>query len=58
MPRNWENEFLWVITAKGKSFCSITKRITWGATIYHLWRLPVTLAKVIIGVPDTKELKV
>ena len=38
MPRNWENEFLWVIDAKGKSFCSITKRIAWGATIYHLWR--------------------
>ena len=30
MPRNWENEFLWVIATKGKSFCSIT--------IYHLWR--------------------
>ena len=38
MPRNWENEFLWVIATKGKSFCSITKRIAWGATIYHLWR--------------------
>ena len=38
MPRNWENEFLWVITTKGKSFYSITKRIAWGATIYHLWR--------------------
>ena len=36
IPRNWENEFLWVIAAKGKSFCSITKRIAWGATIYHL----------------------
>ena len=23
---------------KGNSFCSITKRIAWGATIYHLWR--------------------
>ena len=38
MPRNWENEFLWVIATKGKSFCSIIKRIAWGATIYHLWR--------------------
>ena len=38
MPRNWENEFLWVIAAKGKSFCSITNRIAWGATIYHLWK--------------------
>ena len=38
MPRNWENELLWVIAAKGKSFCSTTKRIAWGATIYHLWR--------------------
>ena len=38
MPRNWENEFLWVIASKGKSLCSITKRIAWGATIYHLWR--------------------
>ena len=38
MPRNWENEFLWVIATKGKSFCSITKRIAWGATIYNLWR--------------------
>ena len=38
MSRNWENEFLWVIGAKGKSFISITKRIVWGATIYHLWR--------------------
>ena len=38
MPRNWENEFLWVIGNKGNSLCSITKRIAWGATIYHLWR--------------------
>ena len=38
MLRNWENEFLWVIATKGKSFCSITKRSVWGATIYHLWR--------------------
>ena len=38
MPRNWENEFLWVMGAKGNSFISITKRIAWGATIYHLWR--------------------
>ena len=38
MPRNWENEFLWIMGAKGKSFISITKRIAWGATIYHLWR--------------------
>ena len=37
MPRNWENEFLWVIANKGKSFCSITRKIAWGATIYHLW---------------------
>ena len=37
MPRSWENEFLWVIATKGKSFCSITKRIAWSATIYHLW---------------------
>ena len=38
MPGNWENEFLWVIATKGKSFHSITKRIAWGDTIYHLWR--------------------
>ena len=38
MLRNWENEFLWIIRAKGKSFISITKRIAWGAIIYHLWR--------------------
>ena len=37
MPRNWENEFLWVIANKGKSFYSITRKIAWGATIYHLW---------------------
>ena len=37
MPRNWENEFSWVIAIKGKSFCSITRKIAWGATIYHLW---------------------
>ena len=37
MPRNWENDFLWVIATKGKSFCSITKTIAWGATLYHLW---------------------
>ena len=36
-PRNWENEFLWVIANKGKSFSSITRKIAWGATIYHLW---------------------
>ena len=33
MPRNWENEFSWVIATKGKSLCSITKRIAWGAII-------------------------
>ena len=38
IPRCWENEFLWVVGAKGKSFTSIIKRIAWGATIYHLWR--------------------
>ena len=38
IPRCWENEFLWVMGAKGKSFTSIIKRIAWGATIYHLWR--------------------
>ena len=38
LPRRWENEFLWVSGCKGKSICSITKRIAWGATIYHLWR--------------------
>ena len=37
MPRNWENELLWVIANKGKSFCSITRKIAWGATVYHLW---------------------
>ena len=37
-PRRWENEFLWVTGCKGTSFCSITKRIAWGASIYHLWR--------------------
>ena len=36
MPRSWENEFLWVIATKGKSFRSISKRIAWSATIYHL----------------------
>ena len=29
---------MWVTGCKGNSFCSITKKITWGATIYHLWR--------------------
>ena len=38
MPRTWDNEFLWVIGCKGKSLCSITKRIAWGAVIYHVWR--------------------
>ena len=38
MLRNWENEFLWVIRTKAKSLSYITKRIAWGATIYHLWR--------------------
>ena len=38
MPRNWDNEFLWVMGAKCKSFISIIKRIAWGATIYQLWR--------------------
>ena len=37
MPRNWENELLWVIAKKGISFCSITMKLAWGATIYHLW---------------------
>ena len=37
MPRNWDNEFLWVIATKGKSFCSISKRIAWSATVYYLW---------------------
>ena len=36
-PRNWENEFLWVIASKGKSFSSVKRKIAWGATIYHLW---------------------
>ena len=36
--RRWENEFLWVTGCKGTSFCSINKRIAWGASIYHLWR--------------------
>ena len=36
--RRWDNEFLWVIGCKGKSLCSITKRIVWGASIYHVWR--------------------
>ena len=38
MLRNWENEFLWVVGTKGKSLSYITKRIVWGATIYHLLR--------------------
>ena len=38
LPRKWENEFRWAIGCKGFSFCSVTKRIAWGATIYHLWR--------------------
>ena len=38
LPRRWENELLWVISCKGNSLCSITKRIAWGASIYHLWR--------------------
>ena len=38
MSRSWENEFLWVMGAKGKYFISIIKRIAWGATIYQLWR--------------------
>ena len=37
-PGCWENEFLWISATKGKSFSAITKRIAWGATIYHLWR--------------------
>ena len=37
MPRNWENELLLVIAKKRKSFCSITMKLAWGATIYHLW---------------------
>ena len=27
-----------MINCKGNSLCSITKKIAWGATIYHLWR--------------------
>ena len=38
IPRRWDNEFLWVIGCKGKSLCSITKRIAWSASIYHVWR--------------------
>ena len=38
LPRRWENELLWVISCKGNSLCSITKRIALGASIYHLWR--------------------
>ena len=38
IPRRWDNELLWVIGCKGKSLCSITKRIAWGASIYHVWR--------------------
>ena len=38
LSRRWENEFRWVTGCKGNSFSSITKRIAWGATIYHLWR--------------------
>ena len=38
IPRSWENEFRLVTGCKGNSFCFITKRIAWGATIYHLWR--------------------
>ena len=38
LSRSCENEFRWVTGCKGNSFCSITKRIAWGATIYHLWR--------------------
>ena len=38
LPRRWENELLWVISCKGNSLCFITKRIAWGASIYHLWR--------------------
>ena len=38
LPRRWENELLWVIGCKGNSLYSITKRIAWGVTIYHLWR--------------------
>ena len=36
LPRRWENEFRWVSGCKGNSLCSITKRIAWGASIYHL----------------------
>ena len=38
LPRRWENELLWVISCKGNSLCSMTKRIAWEASIYHLWR--------------------
>ena len=34
LPRRWENEFRWATGCKGNSFCSVTKRITWGAAIY------------------------
>ena len=33
LPRRWENKFRRVTGCKGNSFCSITKRIAWGATI-------------------------
>ena len=38
LPRRSENEFCWATGCKGNCFCSVTKRIAWGATIYHLWR--------------------
>ena len=38
LPMRWENELLSVISCKGNSLCSITKRIAWGASIYNLWR--------------------
>ena len=31
LPRRWENELLWVISCKGNSLCSITKRIADGS---------------------------
>ena len=34
---SWSLELTKLVAKKGKSFCSITMKLAWGATIYHLW---------------------
>lgn len=38
-PRYWANEFIWAKhSLRGKSFCSIIKKLAWASTIYNIWR--------------------